>query len=385
MSRTPTVPTILAVAVVLVQLAAPPIARADDPDDPGRYKNHGDRPGTTVAVRVDPAPNGYDVQISARVRRPGGEGRAERSEDRPSAHPLVQSGEPPAPPRAPAPTDPGESRSVARPAPVVVAEPWIGPARPPASDPPSVPAEDAGSPRITVTPIMATVWGPTGEGTADRPRRTPEFLGYYTYVNGTYQGVTWQAYPPGPAIPPGSAPPLPPDQRPGGGGGLDPYSVALDILAHIPLPDMRLRTSPALGLVALPSWYWVEGYGGQPFGEARTITLPPANPDDPNDHGTSFTVVVRVWPSTYAWAFGDGKALTTRSLGRAYPSESDIQHTYEHSSLAYPSGFPVRMTAEFGAEFRVDGGGPQGLPSVRRTYGSAFRVQEVQPVLVQRR
>ena len=48
---------------------------------------------------------------------------------------------------------------------------------------------------------MITVWGPAGEGTADRPRRTPEFLGYYTYVNGTYQGVTWQAYPPGPAIP----------------------------------------------------------------------------------------------------------------------------------------------------------------------------------------
>lgn len=236
-----------------------------------------------------------------------------------------------------------------------------------------------------MTPIMATVWGPTGDGTQHQVRQAPEQVGYYTYINGDYQGITWQPYPPGPAIPPGAVPPLPADVRPGGGGGLDPYSVALDILAHIPLPDMHIRMNPTLGLVALPSWYWVEGYGGQSFGESRIVTIPPRNPLDPNDRGVSFTVEVRVWPSKYEWSFGDGKSFTTRSLGKPYPSESDIQHTYEHSSLAFPGGFPVRMTAEFSAEFRVNGGGPQGLPPVRRTYQSAFRVQEIQPVLVQRR
>jgi hypothetical protein len=173
--------------------------------------------------------------------------------------------------------------------------------------------------------------------------------------------------------------------RPGGGGGLDPRSVALDILAHIPLPDIKLRANPTLGLVALPSWYWADGYAGQRFGESRTIVIPPANPLDPNDHGTSFTVEVSVWGDRYDWSFGDGHSLTTRSLGKAYPSESDITHTYEHSSLPFPGGFPVRMTVGYAAEFRVNGGGPQGLPAVRRTYEAAFRVQEIQPVLVQRR
>lgn len=239
--------------------------------------------------------------------------------------------------------------------------------------------------QTSMVPITVMVWGPTGDGTNQQLRQAPEFLGYYTYVNGDYQGITWQAMPPGPTLPPGTVPPLPADVRPGGGGGLDPRSVALDILAHIPLPDIKLRMNPTLGLVALPSWYWAEGYGGGVFGESRTIVIPPANPNDPNDHGISFTVEVRVWGSRYDWEFGDGKNATTRSLGKAYPAESDIQHTYEHSSLPFPGGFPVRMTVEYAAEFSVNGGPPQGLPAVRRTYGAAFRVQEIQPVLVQRR
>jgi hypothetical protein len=241
-----------------------------------------------------------------------------------------------------------------------------------------------GQQQTTLVPIVATVWGPSADGTTQPPRQTPEFVGYYTYINGEPQGVTWSAYPPGPAVPPGTVPPLPADVRPGGGGGLDPYSVALDIEAHIPLPDVRVRTNPGLGLVALPSWYWVEGYRGERFGESRTITLPPANPNDPNDHGVSYTVEVSVWGDRYDWSFGDGKGTTTRSLGRPYPAESDIQHTYQHSSLPFPTGFPVRLTVEFAAEFRVNGAGPFGLPPIRRTYEAAHRVQEIQPVLITR-
>jgi hypothetical protein len=187
-------------------------------------------------------------------------------------------------------------------------------------------------------------------------------------------------------------PPLPADVRPPGGGGIEPREVALDILSHIPLPDIKLRMSPAVGLVALPSWYWVEGYDGRPFGESRTVDIPPevsaqvpftlVPADDPRRRGRSFTVEVRVRGSRYDWSFGDGKSLSGSSLGRPYPAESDVQHTYEHSSLPFPGGFPVRMTAEFSAEYRVDGGGSQGLPAVRRTYEAGFRVQEIQTVLV---
>jgi hypothetical protein len=189
-------------------------------------------------------------------------------------------------------------------------------------------------------------------------------------------------------------PPLPGDERPPGGGGRDPRDVALDILAHVPLPDIKVRMSPALGLVALPSWYWVEGYDGQPFGASRTIDIPPevsaqvpfteVPADDPRRNGRSFTVEVQLEGTRYDWNFGDGAGLTTHSLGTPYPAESDLKHTYEFSSLRHAEGFPIRVTAEYSAAFRVDGGSWQGLRTVRRTYGGSFRVQEIQTVLVAR-
>ena len=96
--------------------------------------------------------------------------------------------------------------------------------------------------------------------------------------------------------------------------------------------------------------------------------------DDPRRQGRSFTVEVRVWGDRYDWNFGDGRSLddALARQGRTR-AESDVQHTYEHSSLPFPGGFPVRLTVEYAAEFRVDGGGPQGLPPVRRTYEAAFR------------
>ncbi|MDE3075208.1 MAG: hypothetical protein KGJ86_07240, partial [Chloroflexota bacterium] len=79
--------------------------------------------------------------------------------------------------------------------------------------------------------------------------------------------------------------------------------------------------------------------------------------------------------------FGDGNSLVTQSLGQPYPAESDITHSYEYSSLPFASGFPVRVTVEYDAEFRVNGGGPQGLPPIIRTYEHDYPVQEIQPVL----
>jgi hypothetical protein len=170
--------------------------------------------------------------------------------------------------------------------------------------------------------------------------------------------------------------------------------VALDILAQVPMPSIRIRMNPGLGLVALPGWFWVEGYDNRPFGASRTVEIPPAvGPEvpvavvaagDPRRRGSSFTVDVRVSLARYEWSFGDGGALVTRSLGRAYPAESDIQHTYEYSSLGRPNGFPVALAAEFAAEYRVDGGPAQALPPVRRTYASGYRVQEAQAVLTGR-
>jgi hypothetical protein len=115
------------------------------------------------------------------------------------------------------------------------------------------------------------------------------------------------------------------------------------------------------------------------IGNDVSVDVVPA--DDARRRGVSFRVDVRLRPVRYTWSFGDGATLTGQSLGRRYPEQSDIQHVYEYSSLRFPSGFSVRVDVEFAAEFSVNGGPAQALPSTRRSYESAYRVQEIQSVL----
>jgi len=223
----------------------------------------------------------------------------------------------------------------------------------------------------------------------------PDERPYALYTDGEFGGIVWlpnSANPdtlrfgaPPADIPLAVAAPVAP------GVTIDPRQVALEALSHVPLPAIQIQMNPELGLVAMPGWFWVAGYDGQPFGTVVTVDVPPAvgddvptelvPADDPRRQATSITVEVRVWPSSYAWSFGDGTGLTTDSLGAPYPQESDIQHTYEHSSLRFPGGFPVQLTVEFAAAYAVDGGPPQPLPAISQTYAARYRVQEVQAVL----
>ncbi|MCX6021592.1 MAG: hypothetical protein NTZ05_07650 [Chloroflexi bacterium] len=211
----------------------------------------------------------------------------------------------------------------------------------------------------------------------------PGELPYMLIVDGQFQGVIWIPQGNGNIQfgPPPTTPALPAPQL-GGGTGTDPYEIALDILEHLPMPPIDIRMNPALGLVAMPGWFWVEGYNGAPFGMARTVTIPPVAPGDEPE---VFTVEVRVWPSRYEWTFGDGGTLVTESLGKPYPAESDVRHTYEYSSLPFANGFPVQLMVEFAAEFRVDGGPPQALPPIQRIFRDDYRVQEIQTVLTNSR
>jgi hypothetical protein len=152
--------------------------------------------------------------------------------------------------------------------------------------------------------------------------------------------------------------------------------------------------NPTLGLVGLPGWFWLDGYDGQPITQAEEVTIPPAigpdelvgtvPPDDPLRQAGTLRVEVRVWPTGCRWDFGDGASFEGPSLGLPYPQESDIQHTHQYISIRYRDGFPVRVTAEFAAEYRVNGGPPEALPPVQREYSQSFRVQQVQSVLVAR-
>jgi hypothetical protein len=218
-------------------------------------------------------------------------------------------------------------------------------------------------------------------------------------------GIVWMvpggtpANPPAPPAAPADAA-QPANQQGGpqnqGAGSVvsDPRQVAVEILHEVPLPVLQVRMSPQLGLVALPAWFWLEGADGRAVESSRTVDVPPAigadvpaaavPADDPRRRGTSFRVDVRVWPVRYLWSFGDGVTHSSQSFGRKYPEQSDVQHVYGNSSLGSAAGYAVRVDVEYAAEFRVNGGPPQALPSITRTFESSYRVQEIQSVLTRR-
>lgn len=223
------------------------------------------------------------------------------------------------------------------------------------------------------------------------PNQTP----YALYVDNQFQTIIWISNRQQSSNVTFGAPPAPrpnPGPPPGGNdSSTDPYQVALSLLDHIPLPAIQIKENPALGLVNLPGWFWIDGYDGKPFGASRTVTIPPAvgpnvpftrvPKDDPRRQPTSFTVSVQLWPTNYQWSFGDGSSLETHSLGQAYPAPSDIAHTYQFSSLRTPGGFPIKLTVDFAAQYQINGGAVQGLPPISHDYTATYPVQEAQALL----
>jgi len=154
------------------------------------------------------------------------------------------------------------------------------------------------------------------------------------------------------------------------GDSVDPASVAAELLDHVPVPAITVGVNPEVGLVALPSWFWVEGYDGLPITASDTLD------------GT--TVEVEITPTSYRWSFGDGATLESTSLGQRYPEESDIRHTYEQSSLSVGGAFPVSVEIIFSARYRVDGGAWQPLDPITRAFTTAYPVQQLQSILTGR-
>lgn len=220
------------------------------------------------------------------------------------------------------------------------------------------------------------------------PNATP----YAVSVDGKFTQVIWipngqhvqAGAPPANGVDPG-APPA------STGSAVDPYQVALDVYAHVPLPGIQIRVNPELGLVAHPSNFWLAGYDGRPFGASRSISIPPAVGDDvpfdvvprtdPRRQAIAFTVEVQVRAAQYRWDFGDGTSLSTTSLGQAYPATSEIQHRYETSSFYQPDGFAVQLTTRYEALWRVNDGGWQPLPAIQKTTLYGYPVQEIQTIL----
>jgi len=331
-------------------------------------------PTTSVQTKVDSRPDGVYIEIHVRQDSPDGH----------SSAPHVAKAQPSLPKSTGSQTvDASANANVAPSAPSTPDRTW--------TDETGIYQQTPDGHVYYVTVPNISSQGDMADQLRNHPNETP----YTLYVDNKFQGIIW--------IPNNTpinnvhlgTPPaqlaIPPNPPAGNGSSTDPYQVALDLLDHVPLPNILIKMNPDLGLVHLPGWFWVDGYDGKPFGMSRTVTIPPevgpnvpvaqVPANDPRRQGTSFTVSVRVWPTNYQWNFGDGATVVTDSLGKPYPNESDIKHTYDFSSFHFKDGFPVQLTVVFNAEFQVDGGGPQGLPPMAHTYASNYRVQEAQAIL----
>ena len=164
--------------------------------------------------------------------------------------------------------------------------------------------------------------------------------------------------------------------------------AAEELVATISVPSFSIGINPdAQGITQLPSWFWLSGYDGS------TLYRPAA----PSSLGTGW---LRATPISYLWSFGDGTpAVTTTSIGQAFPKASDITHTYRTRSDQSPFGgsaglYHVSVTASFDVAFEVSSAGQSlvpngtwiefssfGLPPLTASASRNYKVHEIVSVL----
>jgi hypothetical protein len=206
---------------------------------------------------------------------------------------------------------------------------------------------------------------------------------------------------------------------------IDPQAVAVRLAAAVPPPDLRIGMNPARGMVAVPTWFWVDGYDGGTIGDSQTelqqtehchfevVRGPDGLPVlDANGKpetkrvceidSSTFVVSVRLSPSQFTWDFGDhhgqafaciGQGDCGDALGQPYVDvahPSPVQHPYGWSSLGVQGGldaYRVELAITFAAEYLVSvdgrtlGGGWQALRPRTLTWTANHQVQEAQAVL----
>lgn len=153
------------------------------------------------------------------------------------------------------------------------------------------------------------------------------------------------------------------------GAAPSPEEIAMQLRDRIPIPTVTIEVNPDQGLVGIDSWFWIDGYDGQPISEST------------NAFGRRIEVEARV--QRYEWRFGDGRTVMSDSPGRPYPDRSDVRHVYERSSLGHEDGYPVEVGFVFAVRYRVDGGGWLELPGIERVADASYLVRESQAVIQQ--
>lgn len=179
----------------------------------------------------------------------------------------------------------------------------------------------------------------------------PDERSFYLHCDGAYVGLVWRKVLNGSST-----------SRPVG-----PSEVAMYLRDEIPMPQTTIRVNPDIGLVGTESWFWIEGYSGQPI----------------NDSTDTFGQLVEVQAlvESYEWSFGDGQNGNSSSLGRAYPDRSDVRHVYERSSSNSGEGYPVQVRFVFAVRYRVGDGPWIDLPGISRNSSFRYPVSESQAVI----
>jgi hypothetical protein len=139
--------------------------------------------------------------------------------------------------------------------------------------------------------------------------------------------------------------------------------VVLRALKRIPLPAYDLIVQPPGGetLVNFATNFYTEA---APF--ERSVTLVGQDVD------------LKIWPSGYAWRFGDGTETSTTEPGAAYP-KLDVTHEYLTAGDVGPS-----VDTTYSAEFRVNGGAWEPVIGTVTMEGEpvGLRVRTASPTLV---
>jgi hypothetical protein len=155
----------------------------------------------------------------------------------------------------------------------------------------------------------------------------------------------------------------------------------------LPTTPLTVHHNPNVGVTRLSTWFWVEGYAGEPITATTDISVPWVHRwtdelgIEQEESGTyHVSVFVRVRPARYVWDFGDSSRLDTASLGQAYPAESDVQHTFlwhSHGQAGgrYTYGLGIDWVSDWRASGDASGQGPG--PSRSTVYQDSVQVDDV--------
>ena len=142
-------------------------------------------------------------------------------------------------------------------------------------------------------------------------------------------------------------------------------------VATVPVPRVSIGSAPpATTITGFETWFWVEGYAGEPITERLDAFGHP--------------VEVRIEAAEVRWDFGDGGGATTAGFGSAYPERSEVAHVYQHrstSDAAPDAAYDLAVTFDLIPRYRVDDGPWERLDAIPVRAARPLVVREIQAVI----